>query len=66
MAELGDLWCFSLSALESYHAEVGRVSDRTGCKRINADADGQVTLSSVPPSKVSGSGDVTEGPSRRV
>eukprot|EP00965_Chrysotila_dentata_P067550 2235772-Pleurochrysis_carterae.AAC.1 len=29
MAELGDLWCYSLSALEPYHAEVGRVSDRT-------------------------------------
>eukprot|EP00965_Chrysotila_dentata_P202873 6181369-Pleurochrysis_carterae.AAC.1 len=63
MAELGDLSCYSLSALESYHAEIGRVSDRTGCKRIHADKSGEVTVSSVPPSKASGSGGVVEGPS---
>eukprot|EP00965_Chrysotila_dentata_P001832 60547-Pleurochrysis_carterae.AAC.1 len=28
--QLGDLWDYSLSSLESYHAEVGRVADRTG------------------------------------
>eukprot|EP00965_Chrysotila_dentata_P187801 6172356-Pleurochrysis_carterae.AAC.1 len=51
MVELGDLWDFSLSALESYHAEVGRVADRTGCRRINADVDGELTVSSAPASK---------------
>eukprot|EP00965_Chrysotila_dentata_P111822 3698179-Pleurochrysis_carterae.AAC.1 len=51
MAELGDLWDFSLSDLESYHAEVGRVADRTGCKRIHANTDGEVTVSTVPVSK---------------
>eukprot|EP00965_Chrysotila_dentata_P251206 6209905-Pleurochrysis_carterae.AAC.1 len=37
---VGDLWNYSLSALESHHTEVGRVADRTGCKRINADGGG--------------------------
>jgi len=32
--EVGDIWNYSLSALESYHAEVGRVADRSGCKRV--------------------------------
>eukprot|EP00965_Chrysotila_dentata_P257974 6213059-Pleurochrysis_carterae.AAC.6 len=66
MAELGDLWAYSFSALESYHAEVGRLSDRTGCKRVNADADGKTTVSSAPVSKAAASGEVKEGPSRRV
>eukprot|EP00965_Chrysotila_dentata_P051610 1712905-Pleurochrysis_carterae.AAC.1 len=30
MLEVGDLWDYSLSSLESFHAEVGRVADRTG------------------------------------
>eukprot|EP00965_Chrysotila_dentata_P039892 1325429-Pleurochrysis_carterae.AAC.1 len=51
MLEVGDLWNHSLSALESFHAEVGRVADRTGCKRINADTNGFVTLSSRPVGK---------------
>eukprot|EP00965_Chrysotila_dentata_P251285 6209961-Pleurochrysis_carterae.AAC.3 len=58
MLEVGDLWNFSLSALESFHAEVGRVADRTGSKRINADADGAVTLSTQPVGKGK------EGPAR--
>eukprot|EP00965_Chrysotila_dentata_P234851 6200410-Pleurochrysis_carterae.AAC.1 len=61
MLEIGDLWPFSLSALESYHAEVGRVADRTGCKRISADKAGECTLSSHP----AGVGKVRkEGPAR--
>eukprot|EP00965_Chrysotila_dentata_P157076 5189184-Pleurochrysis_carterae.AAC.1 len=62
MLEVGDLWNFSLSALESYHAEVGRVADRTGCKRILADGEGEVTRGTMPPSKRA----TKEGPSRMV
>eukprot|EP00965_Chrysotila_dentata_P113733 3760111-Pleurochrysis_carterae.AAC.3 len=65
MLELGDLWCFSLSALESFHAEVGRVADRTGCKRINCDAEGGPgTATTVPVSKKAK--DVKEGPAMRI
>eukprot|EP00965_Chrysotila_dentata_P163397 5396752-Pleurochrysis_carterae.AAC.1 len=48
MLEIGDLWNFSLGALESYHAEVGRVADRTGCKRIAADAEDARTRQTRP------------------
>eukprot|EP00965_Chrysotila_dentata_P142944 4723431-Pleurochrysis_carterae.AAC.1 len=48
MLEVGDLWDYILSALDSYHAEVARVPDRTGCKRIHADGDGEVTMSTRP------------------
>eukprot|EP00965_Chrysotila_dentata_P230774 6197983-Pleurochrysis_carterae.AAC.2 len=53
MLEVGDLWSFSLSALaQSFHAEVCRVADRTGCKRINAAVTGgAVTLSRRPVGK---------------
>eukprot|EP00965_Chrysotila_dentata_P023747 786836-Pleurochrysis_carterae.AAC.5 len=62
MLELGDLWCLSLSALKSCHAEVGRVADKTGCKRIEADREGEVTRSSKPlrPHNLNG----TMGPTR--
>eukprot|EP00965_Chrysotila_dentata_P014794 489787-Pleurochrysis_carterae.AAC.1 len=43
--EHGDLWDFSLSSLESYHAKVGRVADKTGCKRLSADEAGSTTKS---------------------
>eukprot|EP00965_Chrysotila_dentata_P134062 4433442-Pleurochrysis_carterae.AAC.1 len=48
MLEVGDLWNCSLSALESYHAEVGQVVDRTGCKRQAADIEADRTLKSQP------------------
>eukprot|EP00965_Chrysotila_dentata_P013019 429670-Pleurochrysis_carterae.AAC.1 len=48
MLEVGDLWNYSLGALESYHAEVGRVADRTGCKRQTADVGTGCTLKSQP------------------
>eukprot|EP00965_Chrysotila_dentata_P113646 3755814-Pleurochrysis_carterae.AAC.1 len=39
--------CLCRSIIESYHAEAGRVADRTGCKRSSADieAEGSVRLS---------------------
>eukprot|EP00965_Chrysotila_dentata_P213483 6187648-Pleurochrysis_carterae.AAC.5 len=39
MLEVGDLWNYFLGALKSHHAEVGRVADRTGCKREKADLE---------------------------
>ena len=44
MCEVGDLWPWSLGCLESFHAEVGRVADRTGCKRKDADVDADRTI----------------------
>eukprot|EP00965_Chrysotila_dentata_P041591 1379175-Pleurochrysis_carterae.AAC.1 len=61
MLEVGDLWNYSLGALESYHAEVGRVADRTGCKRLSADEDANLTRKSEP-LKTAG----REGPARVV
>ena len=46
MAEFGDLWDYSLGSLESFHAEVGRVADRTGCKRKECDDGDSTTVSS--------------------
>lgn len=51
--EVGDLWPFSLllprRPRESMHAEIGRIGDRTGCKRVSADVGDAVTLSTQPP-----------------
>eukprot|EP00965_Chrysotila_dentata_P019438 646340-Pleurochrysis_carterae.AAC.1 len=58
MLEVGGLWNFSLSALESYHAKVGRVADRTVSKRMDADKEGKKTLSTHPVGKGK------EGPAR--
>lgn len=49
MLEVGDLWPFSLGPLESLHAEMGRIGDRTGCKRVTADVGDEVTLSARMP-----------------
>lgn len=51
MMILGDLWNYSLSALESYHAEVGRVADKTACKRVLADVGDGRTLTCQPSRK---------------
>eukprot|EP00965_Chrysotila_dentata_P009000 292510-Pleurochrysis_carterae.AAC.1 len=64
MIELGDLWKYSLSALESYHAQVGRVSDRTGCTRIEIE-QGQTTSTTVPVGR-SGKYVGKQGPAQRV
>eukprot|EP00965_Chrysotila_dentata_P085060 2807543-Pleurochrysis_carterae.AAC.2 len=48
MLQVGDLWNCSLSVLESYHVEVGRIADRTGCKRLSADVDAEITLKPEP------------------
>eukprot|EP00965_Chrysotila_dentata_P087477 2888249-Pleurochrysis_carterae.AAC.10 len=57
---VGDLRNFSLSALESYHAEVGRVADHTGCKRIEADVGEQRTHRTAAPLLTQ------EGPTRSI
>eukprot|EP00965_Chrysotila_dentata_P194520 6176417-Pleurochrysis_carterae.AAC.2 len=57
--EVADLWRYSLSALKSLHAEVRRLADRTGCKRINADNENEPTQAMRRPY-------VKEGPARVV
>eukprot|EP00965_Chrysotila_dentata_P238691 6202662-Pleurochrysis_carterae.AAC.2 len=59
MLDVGDLWNYSLGALESYNADAGRVADRTGCKRISADENSDVTRTTCPLK-------VKEGPARVV
>eukprot|EP00965_Chrysotila_dentata_P251516 6210097-Pleurochrysis_carterae.AAC.1 len=48
MLDVSEVGNFLLDTVEPCHAEVGRVADRTGCKRISANADDEVTLKSCP------------------
>eukprot|EP00965_Chrysotila_dentata_P082878 2734612-Pleurochrysis_carterae.AAC.3 len=52
-----------MNALESCHAEVGRVADKTGCKSIDADASGDSTKRRMPLRPHNARGQ--EGPARQ-
>eukprot|EP00965_Chrysotila_dentata_P155098 5125065-Pleurochrysis_carterae.AAC.2 len=48
MLVVGDLWNYSLGALESYHSEANRVADRIGCKRQSANVGDGATRKPCP------------------